>query len=120
LFGEAFRQVFSATESFEVAEEVGRDVLIVRGLLTDVISGDPPSVAGSVSGDIGWAWEATIILELRDSMSDEILARTADRRRVEGPFAVGTISTLVTPRVAQTWSLLLAQRLQELAGVDGD
>ena len=116
LFGEAFYEAVGEVESYELSDEVGRDVLIVRGLLTDVISGVPPDVGGSVSlqGGYGWIWEANIALELRDSMSDVILARTADRERVEGSFATGAEAAL-TPRVIQSWSELLVTRLGELS-----
>ena len=114
LFGEAFHEAVGEIESYELSEEVGRDVLIVRGLLADVISGVPPDDAGSVSSSVRWAWEASIVLELRDSMSNDILARTADRERIDGPFDVGAMMG-VTASVAQSWSRLLAGRVEEVS-----
>ena len=64
LFGESFRDSVGAVESYELSNTLGRDVLMVRGILADVISGIPPASAGITSGTIGWAWEANIILEL--------------------------------------------------------
>ena len=64
-------------------------------------------------------WEANIVLELRDSMSDVVLARTADRERVDGPFDAG-MEAAVTSRVAQSWSQLLVGRLEEVSGLSSE
>ena len=115
-FGEAFYEAVGEVESYELSDEVGRDVLIVRGLLTDVISGVPANVVGSVATTgIRWMWEADIVLELRDSMSDAVLARTADRQRADGPYDAGA-EAYVTPLVVQSWSRLLVGRLEDVSG----
>jgi len=120
LFGRAFYAAVGRVQSYELSDEVGRDVLIVRGLLTDVISGVPPDVVGSVSvSSIKWIWEANIVLELRDSMSDVVLARTADHERIDGPFPSGG-ETALTPRVVQNWSQLLVERIEDLSDLSGE
>ena len=120
LFGEAFYEAVGEVESYELSDEVGRDVLIVRGLLTDVISGVPANVVGSVATTgIRWMWEADIVLELRDSMSDAVLARTADRERIDGPFGAGA-EVAVTPSVVQSWSQLLVGHLEEVSDLSGE
>ena len=116
LFGESFRDSVGAVESYELSNTLGRDVLMVQGILADVISGIPPASAGITSGTIGWAWEANIILELRDSMSDEVLARTATRERMDGPFDVGLVMTF-TPRVVRVWAEMLIEQLEELSAL---
>ena len=114
-FGESFREAAEGVESFELSEDVGRDVLLIGGLLTDVISGVPPEIRGATGGStIRWAWEANIIMELRDSMSDEVLARTVNRERIEGPFDRAEVGPL-TSRLVGDWSRLLIRRLEELA-----
>lgn len=112
-FGETFYEAVQDAESYELSEEVGRDVLLVRGFLTDVASGVPPELPGSNVGSVRWAWESTIVIELRDSMSDDVLARVASRERVEGPFERSAVGAL-TPRIVQDWSRLLVRRLEEL------
>ena len=52
----------------------------------------------------------------RDSMSNEILARSVDHQRVEGPFSVVEIWSL-TPNIARAWSRLLITRLSELSAL---
>lgn len=119
LFGAAFYEAVGAAESYELSEEVGRDVLMVRGLLTDVISGVPPEIRGASTGTIRWAWEANIVMELRDSMSDTVLARTGDRERIDGPLDVGAVGPL-TRRIVGEWARLLTRRLATLSELSGE
>lgn len=119
-FGESFREAAEVIVSFEVSEDVGRDVLMIGGLLTDVTSGVPPEIRGASSqSSVGWAWEANIIMELRDSMSDDVLARTVNRERIEGPFDVAEVGPL-TSRISTEWSRLLMRRLEELRGLSSE
>lgn len=113
LFGESLRDELAATDAYELYDGVGRDVLMVRGFLTDVASGVPPEVAGVDVDRVRWILEANIIIELRDSMSDEVLARTADRQRAIGPFERLMVPE-ETRRLVQRWSRLLRTRLEEL------
>jgi len=59
-----------------------------------------------------------VVLELRDSMTGEILARTADRRRADGPIDANLAWTF-TPRATSAWSSLLIRRLEELGDLSG-
>ncbi len=114
LFGEVFYEIIEDVESYELTDELGREVLMVRGFLTDVISGIPPELPGSTAITVRWVWEANIVLELRDSMSDEVLARTVERLRLDGPMDA-TFVWMLTPRAVRSWSSLLASRLEELS-----
>ena len=116
LFGESFYDAVSGVRSYELSNELGRDVLMVQGFLTDVISGIPPGLAVSFNSTARWALEANIVIELRDSMSDEVLARTVDSQRIEGPFDARKM-WLVTSRIAEGWSRLLVRRLRELSSL---
>ncbi len=106
----------SEVDSYEMFDSVGRDVLMVRGRLVDVASGVPPDIAASVETTIMYPWEATIVLELRDSMSDEILARSADRRRMVGPINANAVQAR-TGTLLRRWTDLLCARLEELSAL---
>ncbi len=116
VFGESFYEAVSSVQSYELSNELGRDVLMVRGFLTDVISGVPPDRAGINVSAVKWALDANIVIELRDSMSDEVLARTVDHERIEGPFDADKMWQITT-EIAQSWSTLLVTRLRELSGL---
>ncbi len=103
----------SEVDTYEMSDTVGRDVLIIQGRLIDAASGVPPDAAASVATTILYPWEATIVLELRDSMNDEILTRTVDRRRMEGPIDATAVEAL-TVTMLRRWSRLLCARLEEL------
>jgi len=114
LFGESFHESVSRFRSYELSDELGRDVLMVQGFLTDVISGVPPKLVGNHVTSVGWAWQANIVVELRDSMSGEVLARTLDQQRIDGPFRADTVWGS-TPQIVDGWSRLLVRRLGELS-----
>lgn len=114
LWGQLFYDDITALDSFELVTEVGRDVLLIRGDLIDVISGVPPDeIAGGATTTVLYPWAASAVLEVRDSMSDELLARTIDRRRVEGPLDATAVWARTSSMVGR-WSQLLCDRLEEL------
>ena len=119
LVNEVFVEEMQKIERFTIVDEAGPDVLLVRGGLLDVVSMVPPDAVGSRSyvllASVG---EATLVLELRDSESDTILARSVDRRAAENVSGYGNRSNSVTnsaevKRLVRFW----ATRLRE--GLDG-
>jgi hypothetical protein len=63
--------------------------------------------------------EATLVVELRDSVTNAILARAVDRRAAEEPGGNMFESNRVTNasevrRLAQHWASLLRTRLEDL------
>jgi hypothetical protein len=119
LVGKVFREEFEKIEKYELVDEPGPDVLMVRGGLLDVTSYVPPDPIGGRSfiylSSVG---EATLVLELRDSETGTILARSIDRRAAETIGGTFTRSNSVTNsaearRLIRFW----ATRLRE--GLDG-
>jgi hypothetical protein len=119
LFSETFHGKLADEDLYEIQDQVGRDVLMVQGFLIDVISGVPPVSPGSSVSMIRWAWEATTVIELRDSMSNDLLARAIDRNRGIGPLDAFEIWAH-TNQLVHTWSLLLRTRLRELSELGGE
>ena len=113
-FGEAFHETMDNQRVFEAGNDLGRDVIMIRGYLSDVATGLPPDKAGADVDQIRWAWEANLTLELVDSMSDTVLFRSIDRQRIEGPLDADLLYGLA-PRVARQWSRTMADRIQELS-----
>jgi hypothetical protein len=68
------------SEVFEIVEEEGPDVLLVRGGLHDVVSRVPPEATGRGRIFIDSVGEATLVMEIRSSESNAIYARALDRR----------------------------------------
>jgi hypothetical protein len=119
LVGEVFREELQMIERYELVNGPGPDVLMVRGGLLDVVSYVPPDPIGGRSeiflSSVG---EATLVLELRDSETGTILARSVDRRAAEPMSNTFRSSNTVTNssevrRLIRFW----ARRLRE--GLDG-
>ena len=119
LVNEIFKEELQKVERYELVDGPGPDVLMIRGGLLNVTSMVPPEPAGSRSivylSNIG---DATLVLELRDSETGTILARSVDRRAAEtigGTFqrSNSVINSAEVRRLIRFW----ATRLRE--GLDG-
>jgi hypothetical protein len=84
LVDEIVMEELRKSNRFYIVDEPGPDVLIVGGGLLDVTSYVPPDPVGGRSyiylSSVG---EATLVLEVRDSETNRILARAVDRRAAE-------------------------------------
>jgi len=115
---EAFREELARSEQFELVEEAGPEVLLIVGGLVDVVSYVPPEPVGRAEIYLSRVGEATLVLEIRDSITQATLARVVDRRAAESAFQL-TQSNRVNNRsevrrLANTWARLLRTRLDEL------
>ncbi len=79
----AFLEEIQRSKVFEVVENPGPDVLLINVGLLDVVSRVPPDLAGRSRIYIDRVGEATLVLEVRDSMSNAIFVRAVDRRAAE-------------------------------------
>lgn len=114
VFGESFHEIMATSPDFEISDRLGRHVVLVRAYVTDVATGLPPARPGSNVGTVRWLWEGNLILELRDSMSDEMLLRIANRQRVDGPVEAERIWSLA-PRVTRQWSRFMVDQLSKVS-----
>lgn len=119
LVTDVFTEELQKVERYKIVDEPGPDVLMVRGAILDVTSYVPPDPIGGRSyiylSSVG---AATLVLELRDSETGTILARSVDRRAAETIGGTFTRSNSVTNsaearRLIRHW----ATRLRE--GLDG-
>ena len=107
--GKVFQDAFAKLENWQVVSEAGPDVMIVRGGLLEVTSFVPPDRVGRSEVFLTRVGEATLILELRDSESNAILARSVDRRAAERMGGALMNSNTVTNasevrRLARYWA----------------
>lgn len=115
----AFQTELAKSKSFQLTTEPGPDVLIIRGDLLDVVSFVPPSASGRndllAVADIG---EATLNMELYDSLSDSIMVRALER--VVAKHDEGTPPTTAADAVQRTalqWASILRERLDAAASI---
>ena len=109
---------FAQEQSYELGYEVGSNVLVVQGFLVDVVSRIPPDAAGSEHTYVRDPWIASIVLELRDATTAELLARTMDRSTGTGLMTVGT-AWMRTEDLVERWAQRLSDRLKEVSDLGG-
>lgn len=112
----AFREELQKGEHFELVDEPGPDVLLIRGGLLDVVSYAPPDPLGNAEIYLSRVGEATLVLEVRDSLSGAILLRAVDRRAAEDSARGFSNSNRVSNtaefrRLARTWGRILREGL---------
>ncbi len=116
---DAFVNELKKSEKFELTNDTGPDVLIVRGGLLDVVSNVPQNTSARMDIYLESIGQATLVLELVDAESNTVLLRATDRRSAERQnmaFASNSVSNwLEVKRLAQFWARLLRERLDGLA-----
>jgi Protein of unknown function (DUF3313) len=117
---EAFTKELGKSTRFTLTNETGPDVLLIRGALLDVVSYVPPDLIGRGDVFLSSVGEATLIFEIRDSTSNSILARVADRRAAESGTNMPERSNRVSnaydvERAARAWAAILRERLDRAA-----
>lgn len=115
VFEQNFRDEFSKVDGMPASAVPGRRVLMAQGFLVDVSTSLPPDEAGTEFIQ-NLAWQATIVLELRDSMSDDILARTVESERVQELVDSDFVREQIR-QLAQRWARLLHTRFDEVVGI---
>lgn len=83
----AFGKELGQLQNLELVTEPGPDVLDLNVRVQDIVAGTPGTRVGAM-GRASFALETvgqmTLVLELRDSESEEVLVRVFDRRAIEG------------------------------------
>jgi len=114
---EVFLEELRKSQYYTLVTEEGTDVLEIKGGLLDVVSSVPPDQMGRGDNFITKIGEATLVLEFRDSQSEEILARTADRTAFAPVYAQRSSRPMNVSEVRRSirqWASLLTDRLDAL------
>ncbi len=114
-----FDDELAKNERFTHTDTPGEDVLIIRGALHDIVSRVPPEYVGRSEIYLRSVGEATLIIEIVDAMSGEVLGRVVDRRSAERPGGQMMWSNPVTTwtevrRLARRWATRLSDGLDEI------
>ena len=83
---EVFNEELAKIDTFQVVQQAGPNTLALTGALIDVVSFVPPERAGRVDYYLSTLGAATLVLELSDSQSNQILARAVDGRAIDVVF----------------------------------
>ena len=111
---EVFREELERSEHFTVTEEPGPDTLIIVGALHDIVSRVPPEDVGRSEVWLRSVGEATLIIQLHDSLSNEVIYRAVERRAAESPGGqMVRANTATTWTEVRRWARRWAVRLRE-------
>ncbi len=80
------------SKQFEIVDTVGPGTLLIRAAVIDIVSNVPPNVGRLANVHLASMGEATFVFELIDAETGVIQARTADRRYIQPPSAMNTVS----------------------------
>ena len=119
IVSEVFDEELQRSEHFTMTEESGPDTLIISGALHDIVSRVPPESAGRTEIWLDSLGEATLIIELRDSLSNEVIYRAVERRAVQGAGNQMILSGTATNwgevrRWARRWAVRLREGLDSI------
>jgi hypothetical protein len=118
MFEEAFAAELGKSNRFTLTDQAGPGVLEVTSALIDIVSHVPdqqPIGRGGVF--LKSLGEATLVIELRDSETHEVLSRIADRRAAEAAFPTRSnevSNRAEVRRATQQWASLLRRRLDDV------
>lgn len=120
VFAEKFREELAKSTQFTIVSEAGPDVLLIKGGLIDVVSHVPPDQPGRHEIFLDKIGEATLVLEISDSVSKAVIARVVDRRAaadVKDGFQRSNraINTAEVRRLAGIWARILREQLDHYA-----
>jgi hypothetical protein len=104
---------------FTITDTPGPDTLIIVGGLHDVMSRVPPERVGRSDVYLSDIGEATLILQISDSMSGEVIARAVERRTAgdRGGMAMRSSPAQTwaeVRRLARNWATKLVDGLDRL------
>ena len=117
MFQEAVVEALTQDDGYELTTEPGPDVLRITASLIDLVVRVPTEMSGRQDVYTRSYGLVTLVLELRDSQSGEILVRAADRRdptRNTSASLASVNTALVrsdTNRLFRHWADLLRERL---------
>ena len=116
--GKVFDEELAKSTRFTITDEPGPDTMIIAGGLHDIMSRVPPERVGRSDVYLSDIGEATLILQISDSMSGEVIARAVERRRAGDRGGSQRSSPALTwaevRRLARNWATKLVEGLDRL------
>jgi len=115
---ESFEKSLAKSKYYQMTTQPGPDTLLLVSALHDIVSKVPPEQANRGNTFVSEIGEATLVLELRDSESNEVLARAAERRAVaptqQLSMSSGVNSASEVRKAAAQWGAKLRDQLDGL------
>src|SRR6187549_277901 len=118
---EEFAKELQKSSAYKVASDAGPDVLRVKPRILDLYVNAPDVGPGRTRTLVSSAGEMTLVAELADSASGQVLARVADQRDAskEGRMYLvnGTVNEEEARKIAAGWARILRNALDKAHGI---
>jgi hypothetical protein len=118
---EEFAKELQKASAYQVANDAGPGVLRVKPRILDLYVNAPDVGQGRSRTLVSSAGEMTLMAELSDSASGQVLARIADRRDAskQGRMYLvnGTVNEQEARRIAARWAQILRKALDKAHGI---
>jgi len=116
---EIFAEEIANSTRFEITDTKGDDVIIIRGVIHDIVSTVPPEQIGRGEIFLSSVGEATIVVEIIDSMSNKVIFRGAERRAAQRGGGQAMRANSVTTwaevrRLMRQWARTVREGLDSL------
>ncbi|MEH6593462.1 MAG: DUF3313 family protein [Halioglobus sp.] len=115
---EAFVKELSKSKKFSIVEEAGPGTILLEGGVVDIVSHVPPEMTGRNDVYLSSVATVTLVLELIDSETGQVLAYVEERKKIEQPGG-GRIDSFTMPANSVTiwadvgrWARSSASRLR--------
>ena len=120
---EELLEELGGSRRFTLVDEPSADTLHVTFRLLDLVSYVPPDSPGPREFSVAEYGEATLVMELRESMTEKSIVRVVDRRAAEaGDRSAHVYDRLDSPadprRMFREFAQLFRQRLDEISELD--
>lgn len=91
------------SKQFEIVDTIGPKTLAVRGAVLDIVSSVPQNIGRQGNVHLAYVGEATFFFELIDAETGVIQARVGDRRYIQPPAQMNSVSQAPTT-AATVWN----------------
>jgi len=118
---EEFAKELQKSSAYKVASDAGPDVLRVKPRILDLYVNAPDVGPGRTRTLVSSAGEMTLVAELSDSASGQVLARVADQRDASKGGRLylvnGTVNEEEARKIAAGWAQILRKALDKAHGI---
>jgi hypothetical protein len=111
---EAFLAEIQKGKNFELVDDLDRKTLVMRGAVLDIISRVPPETIGRSDIYLSSIGEATLVMELIDAGTGEVVALVAERRHLQrgSGGSMGPTNTVTISADLRAWARRAAKVLR--------
>ncbi len=119
--GKIYREELAKSTRFSIVDTAGPDVAIHRIGVFDIVSRVDPERRGEPQEYLSSVGEATLVAELRDSLSLEVIFRGFERRKVQRissdlQYNLPAINWAEVRRRARRWAITMREGLDQIPG----